>query len=77
MRALFNLVMRIVSSLLGLLMLALGSIWIMQGLNVGPRTILQGFMVGDPQWTLWGAILALLGLGQVVWSNTRQENGNS
>ena len=77
MRALFNLVMRIVSSLLGLLMLALGSIWIMQGLNVGPRTILQGFMVGDPQWTLWGAILALLGLGQVVWSNTRQESDDS
>ncbi|MEZ5737039.1 MAG: hypothetical protein R3E09_14790 [Novosphingobium sp.] len=72
MRGLFNVMMRIVSSLLGLLMLALGSIWMMQGLNIGPSAILQGFMVGDPQWTLWGAILALVGIGQVVWSNTRQ-----
>jgi hypothetical protein len=72
MRGLFNVVMRIVSSVLGLIMLALGSIWVMQGLNIGPSAILQGFMVGDLQWTLWGAILALLGIGQVVWSNTRQ-----
>lgn len=75
MRGLFNVVMRIVSSLLGLLMLAMGSIWTMQGLNIGPSAILQGFMVGDLQWTLWGVILALLGIGQVVWSNTRQSAG--
>ncbi len=36
MRALFNMVMRIVSTLLGLLMLAMGSVWMMQGLGVGP-----------------------------------------
>jgi hypothetical protein len=29
-------------------------------------------MVGDYHWTVYGAILALLGVGQVVWSNTRQ-----
>jgi len=72
MRGLFNVVMRIVSSLVGLLMLAMGSIWAMQGLNVGPSAILRGFMVGDLHWTLYGVILALLGIGQVVWSNTRQ-----
>jgi hypothetical protein len=72
MQQLFNVVMRVVSSLLGLLMIALGSIWMMQGLNVGPSAILQGFMVGDIKWTAYGAILALLGIGQVVWSNSRQ-----
>ncbi len=72
MRALFNIVMRIVSSLLGLLMLAMGSIWMMQGLGVGPAAIMQGFMVGDLHWTVYGAILALLGIGQVVWSNSRR-----
>ena len=69
MRSAFNIVMRIVSSLLGLLMIALGCIWMLQGLNLAFKV---GFMVGDPKWTLFGAILALFGVGQLVWSNTRQ-----
>jgi hypothetical protein len=75
MRAAFNIVMRIVSSLLGLLMIFLGSIWMMQGMHVGPAAIMRGFMVSDWHWTLYGAILALLGVGQVIWSNTRQTAG--
>jgi hypothetical protein len=72
MGQLFNVVMRIVSSLLGLLMVAMGAIWMMQGLNVGPAAILQGFMVNDIRWTYYGAILAVVGVAQIVWSNTRQ-----
>ena len=72
MSGVFNIVMRIVSSLLGLLMVGMGSIWMMQGLNVGPAAILQGFMVNDIRWTYYGAILALVGVAQIVWSNTRQ-----
>lgn len=69
MRNVFNIVMRIVSSLMGLLMIALGCVWMLQGLNLYFRA---GFMVGDPKWVLFGAILALFGVGQLVWSNTRQ-----
>ncbi len=65
----FNIIMRIVSSLLGLGMMAIGGIWMLQGLNLAFK---QGFMVGDPHWTVYGAILALFGIGQVIWSNTRQ-----
>ncbi|WP_126174218.1 hypothetical protein [Altericroceibacterium xinjiangense] len=68
MRKAFNGVMRVVSTLIGVLMVCMGSIWILQGLNVA---FLQSFMAGDPQWALYGAILALFGIGQVVWSNTR------
>ena len=68
MRNIFNIVMRIVSSLLGVLMVCLGGVWVLQGLNIAFKV---GFMVGDPKWTLFGAILALVGVGQVVWSNTR------
>jgi hypothetical protein len=67
--------MRIVSSLLGLLLVAMGCVWMMQGLNVGPAAILQGFMVNDIHWTYYGAILALVGVAQIVWSNTRQRGG--
>ena len=69
MRGIFNIVMRIVSSLLGLLMVAMGSVWILQWFNLAFR---QGFMVGDRHWAVYGALLALLGIGQVVWSNTRR-----
>ena len=50
----------------------MGSVWMMQGLHVGPPAIMRGFMVSDWHWTLYGAILALFGVGQVIWSNTRQ-----
>jgi len=65
----FNVVMRIASSLIGLAMTAVGVIWILQGLNLAFRV---GFMVGDRHWILYGAILALFGIAQVIWSNTRQ-----
>jgi hypothetical protein len=66
---LFNIAMRIVSSLIGAAMICMGAIWILQGLNLAFRV---GFMVGDFHWTIYGAILALLGIAQVFWSNTRQ-----
>lgn len=64
----FNGIMRVVSTLIGVLMVCMGGIWILQGLNIA---FLESFMAGDPQWAVYGAILALVGIGQVVWSNTR------
>ena len=64
----FNKVMRVVSSLIGVLMVMMGIVWMLQGLNLAFRV---GFMVGDYHWTIYGAILALVGVAQVVWSNTR------
>ncbi len=72
MRSSFDVVMRIVSSLVGLLMVAMGSVWAMQGLNIGPSAILQGFMVSDIRWTFYGVILALFGIAQIVWTNSRR-----
>jgi hypothetical protein len=72
MRRTFNIVMRVFSSVIGLFLIFMGSIWMMQGLGVGPAAIMRGFMVNDIRWTVYGAILALFGIGQVVWSNTRQ-----
>ena len=75
MRTTFNIVMRIFSTLLGLLVIFMGLVWMGQGLHIGPAAIMRGFMVNNPQWTLYGAILALFGIGQVIWSNTRQTKG--
>ncbi|MGC1459943.1 MAG: hypothetical protein WA825_16825 [Steroidobacteraceae bacterium] len=67
MRA-FDIVMRLVSSLLGLALVAVGTVWMLQGLNLAFRV---GFMVGDKHWTVYGALLALVGIAQVIWTNTR------
>ena len=65
----FNIVMRVVSTLIGAAMVLMGTVWMLQGLNLAFRV---GFMVGNYHWTIYGAILALVGVAQVVWSNTRQ-----
>jgi hypothetical protein len=68
LRGPFDIVMRIVTSLVGLMMIGSGAVWMMQGLGVGPDAIMQGFMVNDIRWTFYGAILALVGIAEIVWS---------
>ena len=65
----FNMTMRVVSSLLGVAMILMGTVWMLQGLNIAFRV---GFMVGNYHWTIYGALLALVGIAEVIWSNTRQ-----
>ncbi|HUL83115.1 MAG TPA: hypothetical protein VL131_13290 [Gammaproteobacteria bacterium] len=69
MRKVFNVTMRIVSTLLGVLLILAGTGWILQGLDLAFRV---GPMVGDRQWVVWGAIVIVIGVAQAVWSNTRQ-----
>ncbi len=64
----FDIAMRIISSLIGLAMILMGTVWMLQGLNLAFRV---GFMVGDRHWTLYGAILALVGIAQLIWTNMR------
>ncbi|WEK46655.1 MAG: hypothetical protein P0Y56_16870 [Candidatus Andeanibacterium colombiense] len=69
MAELLNGVFRAVSSLLGLAMIAFGGIWILQGLGIA---FLNSFMANQIQWSVYGVLLALVGIGQVWWSNTRE-----
>jgi len=59
----FDGLMRLISSLIGLAMIAMGIVWMLQGLNLAFR--------GDMHWTLYGALLVLAGCGQLLWSNMR------
>lgn len=70
MSKIFNGVMQGVSTLIGVLMVCMGGIWILQGFNLAFTA--GSFMAGDPQWAVWGAILLVLGVGQVWWSVTRK-----
>ena len=68
MRA-FHIVMWILNTILGILMMTFGVIWILQGLGIA---FLDSFMANDRQWAVWGTLLALFGLANVIWSNTRR-----
>ena len=69
MSEVFNGAMRAISSLLGLLMVLMGGVWILQGFNIA---FLNSFMADDRQWAVWGLLLAVVGVAQIVWSNTRE-----
>ena len=71
MRRAFNLTMRAVSSLIGILLAIMGGIWILQGLNLAWGALSRSFMQGDQHWAVYGAIVLVIGICQVIWSNTR------
>jgi len=70
MRTLFNILGRAFSTLIGLILIIFGGIWILQGLDIAFQA--GSFMAGDPQWAVYGAIAVALGILQVWWSNTRK-----
>ena len=68
----FDLVMRIVSTLIGLLLVLMGGIWVLQGLNLAWGALARSFMQGDQHWALYGAIVVIIGVAQMVWSIKRR-----
>ncbi len=56
MRGVFNIVFRIISSLLGVLIGLMGCIWILQGLGMASGRMAQSFMENDRMWAVWGVI---------------------
>ncbi len=73
----FDIFGRIVSTLLGGVLIFAGIVWALQAFDIAFNTprIPGGpvsFMVNNRQWAVYGAIVVLLGLGQIIWSNTRR-----
>jgi hypothetical protein len=77
MAIVFNVIGRIISTTLGLVVLCLGAVWILQAFDVAFNTprVPGGpvsFMVNNHQWAVYGALAVVVGIVQVVWSNTRR-----
>ena len=53
----FNGIMRVISSLIGVLMVLMGGIWFLQGLDLAWGAMRRSFMEGDQHWALYGGIL--------------------
>ncbi len=50
--------------LVGLVALAVGALWIGQGIG----TVHGSFMTGHSEWTVIGALLAAFGLAMLAWA---------
>ena len=59
--------MKIVLTIVGVLAVLLGCVWILQGINILPGS----FMTGDLKWAVFGALLAAAGVAAVVWARRR------
>ena len=56
--------MKILGNIVGIVLLLVGALWTLQGSNM----LAGSAMSGQSQWLIIGAILALVGIGLIVWS---------
>jgi len=59
--------MRIARSVLGGLLILIGAVWFLQGINVLPGS----FMTGQTRWAMYGGIAVVAGVG-LLWTAKRR-----
>ena len=59
--------MKIVLNIVGVVMVLMGSIWFLQGINILPGS----FMTGQIRWAVYGGIAVLLGVVALIRANRR------
>ena len=60
-----------ISGPIGILLIVMGGIWILQGLNLAWGPLARSFMQNDRHWAVYGAILAVVGLGLIAWAYSK------
>ena len=54
--------MRVLMTIVGALLVLMGGVWILQGINVLPGS----FMTGQTKWAVYGGITAVIGIVLIV-----------
>jgi hypothetical protein len=62
--------MRIFLNVVCAILVLLGIVWFLQGINVLPGS----FMTGQTRWAVRGAILAFAGIAGLVWANRKRRS---
>ncbi len=60
--------MRMLLNILAVILLVVGVIWFLQGVNV----LMGSVMTGQPQWTIIGVIAFIVGIALLIFSNRRR-----
>jgi hypothetical protein len=61
--------MKIASNIVGVLLVFIGSVWFLQGINVLPGS----FMTGQTKWAVRGGIAAIAGIAVLLWGNRKRQ----
>jgi len=59
--------MRIARNVAGVLLLLVGGVWFLQGIDVIPGS----FMTGQLKWAIYGGLLLVAGIGLLISANRR------
>jgi hypothetical protein len=62
--------MKIGLNIVGVLLVILGGIWFLQGVNILPGS----FMTGQTRWAVYGGIAIVAGLGLLLTANRRRRS---
>ncbi len=62
--------MKIALNIFGGLLVLIGIVWILQGINILPGS----FMTGQIKWAINGAISAVIGAGLLFFANRRKSS---
>jgi LPXTG-motif cell wall-anchored protein len=60
--------MRIFLNVIAVILLLVGGVWFLQGINVIPGS----FMTGQSQWAIYGGIAFVAGIGMLVFANRKK-----
>ena len=60
--------MKIITRIIGVLLILSGLVWFLQGIGVLPGS----YMSGDPQWAVNGGIVMVIGAALLWWANQRK-----
>ena len=64
--------MRIFLSIIAVLVILVGAVWFLQGINIIPGS----FMTGQSQWAVYGGIALVIGLGLLVFANRKKPSSS-
>ena len=62
--------MKIILNIVGALLVFVGSVWFLQGINILPGS----FMTGQTRWAVRGGIAAAAGIVVFVWANRNRKS---
>ena len=61
--------MRIALNIVGAVLVFVGSVWVLQGINVLPGS----FMSGQMQWAVRGGVAVIAGIALLLWANLKRQ----
>jgi hypothetical protein len=62
--------MRIFLNIVAVLLILVGLVWFLQGINVLPGS----FMTGQTEWAVYGGIAVAAGIGLLVFANRHKDS---